>query len=143
MEESVFSQIVSKKIPAHVVYEDDLVIAFLDIKPIHPGHTIVIPKQHSRDIFDISKDDWQHTAEVVRKLATSIKTAVKADGINLIMNNGTAAGQTEFWPHVHIIPRFQGDGISVMPQRISSYEEMMHTQEHIIKAIKLESGKAA
>jgi histidine triad (HIT) family protein len=135
MEESIFAQIVSKKIPAHIVYEDDMVVAFLDVKPIHAGHTIVIPKQSARDIFDISKADWQHTAEVVRKLATSIKNAVKADGINLIMNNGTAAGQTVFYPHVHIIPRFEGDGIAVMPQRVSSYEEMQHTQADIIKAI--------
>lgn len=139
MEESIFAQIVSKKIPAHIVYEDDMVLAFLDIKPIHAGHTIVIPKQPAQDIFDISKDDWQHTAEVVRKLATSIKNAVKADGINLIMNNGTAAGQTVFYPHVHIIPRFEGDGIAVMPQRISSYEEMQHTQADIIEAIKMHS----
>ncbi len=139
MEESIFAQIVSKKIPAHIVYEDDMVVAFLDIKPIHAGHTIVIPKQPARDIFDISKADWQHTAEVVRKLATSIKNAVKADGINLIMNNGTAAGQTVFYPHVHIIPRFEGDGIAVMPQRVSSYEEMQHTQADIIDAIKKHS----
>jgi histidine triad (HIT) family protein len=139
MKDCVFCQIVTKAVPSHVVYEDDMVLAFLDVKPIHPGHTLVVPKQHSHDIFDISKGDWQHTADVVHTLATSVKSAVKADGVNLIMNNGGAAGQAVFHPHVHIIPRFEGDGISVMPQRVSSYEEMMSTQEHIITAIKAAS----
>jgi histidine triad (HIT) family protein len=135
MKDCVFCQITNKSIPSHVVYEDDKVLAFLDIKPIHPGHTLVVPKQHSHDIFDISKGDWQHTADVVHTIASSIKSAVKADGVNLIMNNGGAAGQEVLHPHVHIIPRFEGDGIAIMPQRMSSYEEMIHTQESIVKEL--------
>ncbi|MFZ2593912.1 MAG: HIT family protein [Minisyncoccia bacterium] len=136
MHDCVFCKIADKSIPSHIVYEDENVLAFLDVKPIHSGHTLVIPKEHSRNIFDISKENWQHTAEVVRSLAVSVKEAVGADGINLIMNNEGAAGQEVFHPHIHIIPRFEGDGISTMPERVSSYEEMIHTQETILEKIR-------
>ncbi len=143
MHDCVFCKIVDKTIPAHIVYEDADVIAFLDVKPVHAGHTLVTPKLHSRNIFDISQESWHKTAEVVRTLATSIKDAVHADGINLIMNNEGAAGQAVFHPHIHIIPRFEGDGISAMPERISSYEEMLRTQESIVELVKMAHAKTA
>lgn len=109
-EETIFDKIIRKEIPAEVVYENDTTLAFLDIAPNNPGHTLVIPKVPSRNIFDISQESWAQVMETVRTLAPKIKEAVGADAINLMMNNEPEAGQMVFHTHVHIIPRFTGDG---------------------------------
>lgn len=106
----LFCQIVSKKIPAEKIYEDSTTYAFLDIRPVNRGHTLVIPKVHAENIFDIPREDFCNLMETVRQLAPSVKKAVNADGINIGMNNDGAAGQLVFHAHVHIIPRFTDDG---------------------------------
>ncbi|MBP9749860.1 MAG: HIT family protein [Candidatus Pacebacteria bacterium] len=107
---TIFDKIIRREIPAEIVYEDSDVIAFLDISPNNPGHTLVIPKEPSRNLLDISTDSWSKVMEVVRILALKIQKAVDADGINLMMNNEPFAGQIVMHAHVHIIPRFKGDG---------------------------------
>lgn len=109
MEETIFSKIIRHEIPADIVYEDNDVIAFLDIRPNQPGHTLVIPKAYARNIFDISTDEWVKLAEAVRKIAPAVRDAMHADGVNISMNNEPAAGQIVFHAHVHIIPRFDRD----------------------------------
>ena len=116
----IFCKIIRGELPSFKVYEDEKTIAFLDIKPVNAGHTMVVPKAHSHNIFDISPEDWEATTEVVRKLAIAIEKGLKADGVNIAMNNREHAGQVVDHPHVHIIPRFKGDGLKLMPQR--SYE---------------------
>ena len=116
----IFCKIIRGELPSYKVYEDEKTIAFLDIKPVNAGHTMVVPKAHSHNIFDISPEDWEATTEVVRKLAIAIEKGLKADGVNIAMNNREHAGQIVDHPHVHIIPRFKGDGLKLMPQR--SYE---------------------
>jgi histidine triad (HIT) family protein len=108
--ETIFTKIINRQIPVEVVYEDENVLAFLDISPNNPGHTLVIPKAWSRNLLDISSESWGQVMEVVRMLAPKIKEAVGADGINIMMNNGEAAGQEVPHTHVHIIPRFIDDG---------------------------------
>lgn len=110
MEETIFTKILRKEIPAEVVYEDDDVLAFLDIEPNNPGHTLVIPKEPTRNLLTIAPDSWAKVMEVVRKLSPIIKDAVGAEGINLMMNNEPVAGQVVMHAHVHIIPRHEGDG---------------------------------
>ncbi len=110
MKDCLFCKIANKEIPpGSVVYEDADTIAFLDIAPTSPGHTLVIPKQHATNIFDISSNSWTAVAETARKIAGAVQTATNADGVNVHMNNGEAAGQVIFHPHVHIIPRHEGD----------------------------------
>mgnify|MGYP001051672358 CR=1 FL=1 len=109
-EETIFDKIIRKEIPAEVVFENDTTLAFLDIAPNNPGHTLVIPKVPSRNLLDISQESWAHVMETVRMLTPIVKHALGADGINLIMNNEPVAGQMVFHTHVHIIPRFAGDG---------------------------------
>jgi histidine triad (HIT) family protein len=116
MERTVFEKIINKEIPAHIIYEDEDTLAFLDIAPNNPGHTLVIPKIHSRNLLDISDDSWIAVMKTVRKLAPIIKEAVGADGINIAMNNEPAAGQVVFHTHVHLIPRHEGDGFTHFPQ---------------------------
>jgi histidine triad (HIT) family protein len=108
--ETIFSKIIRKEIPAEIVYEDADVLAFLDILPNNPGHTLVIPKAPTRNLLTMDTANWVKVMEVVRILAPKIKEAVGAEGINLMMNNEPAAGQIVFHAHVHIIPRFSDDG---------------------------------
>lgn len=109
---TIFEKIIAGEIPSNKVYEDETTFAFLDAEPINPGHTLVVPKQPYRDIYEISKEDFGAVMETVRKLSPVIKEAVGADGINIGINNDAAAGQEVFHLHVHIMPRFEGDGFS-------------------------------
>ncbi len=116
-EDCLFCKIVRGELPSYKVYEDDKTVAFLDIFPVQPGHTLVVPKNHARNIFDIAPGDWAAVAETTRKLSMAIEKGMEADGVNLAMNNREHAGQVVPHPHMHIIPRFKGDGLKLMPQR--------------------------
>lgn len=116
MERTIFEKIIAKEIPANIIYEDTDTLAFLDIAPNNPGHTLVVPKTHSRNLLDISEDSWLAVMRTVYKIAPVIKAAVGADGINIAMNNEPAAGQVVFHTHVHLIPRHEGDGFKHFPQ---------------------------
>lgn len=113
MADCIFCKIVTGEIPAQKLYEDGRVLAFLDIRPVNPGHTLVIPKKHSTNILDIAPEDWAAVAEVARKMAVVIHDALGADGINLGMNNREHAGQVVDHPHVHVMPRRKGDGLAL------------------------------
>lgn len=121
MTDCIFCKVVAGELPSYKVYENDDVYAFLDIHPVNKGHTLVIPKKHARNVFDISAEDWVAVQKVVHMLAGNIEKAVGADGINLAMNNREHAGQVVDHAHVHIIPRFKGDGIRPLPGH--SYKE--------------------
>lgn len=110
-------------------------MAFLDIRPVNAGHTLVVPKRHATNIFDISQEDWAAVAETVRKLAIAIESAVGADGVNIAMNNREHAGQVVHHPHVHIIPRFKNDGLKLMPQRTYNKDEAEETARKIREVI--------
>ena len=116
MEDCIFCKIVKKEIPAQIIYEDEDSLAFLDIAPVHPGHTLVIPKKHSKDIFDISEEDFSNVMKTVQKITPAVKEAVRADGINIGNSNGKAANQVVFHLHVHIMPRYEGDGFKMFAQ---------------------------
>lgn len=109
-EDCLFCKIINGTIPCEKIYEDDMSFAFLDINPINRGHTLVIPKNHAENIMTIKKEDFAAVMETVRMLAQKIQRAVEADGINIGINNGSAAGQIIFHSHVHIMPRFENDG---------------------------------
>ncbi len=105
----LFCKIAAREIPAQIVYEDENTLAFLDINPVNPGHTLVIPKKHSVDIFEIEEKDWGAVMHVSRRIAHALERALKPAGINLGMNNRAGAGQMVFHSHVHVMPRFEGD----------------------------------
>jgi histidine triad (HIT) family protein len=106
----LFCKIIRGEIPSEKIFEDEHTYAFLDIHPINKGHTLVIPKMHAENIHDISSENFCTLMETVRRLALVVKDAMSADGINIGINNGKAAGQLVFHAHAHIIPRFTGDG---------------------------------
>ena len=131
----VFCKIIRDELPSYKVYEDAKTLAFLDIRPVNAGHTLVIPKAHSHNIFDIDASDWAAVATVVRTIAIAIEKGVGADGVNIAMNNREHAGQVVYHPHVHIIPRFKGDGLKLMPQRTYKAQEAESTLEKIRRAL--------
>lgn len=107
-ERCIFCNIVKKRAPASVVYDDAGVIAFMDIRPVSEGHVLIIPKQHYVDIFDIPDELLAMTHKIAKRIAIAVKSTTKADGISIVQQNGSAAGQDIFHLHVHIIPRFEG-----------------------------------
>lgn len=106
---SIFSKIVSGDIPAIKVYEDAETLAFMDIGPASRGHMLVIPKEEHPDLLSIPPATLAAVMRTTQRMARAIHTALQPDGINIIQNNGAAAGQTVFHYHVHIIPRWEGD----------------------------------
>ena len=135
MTDCLFCRIVRKEVPSFILYEDDMVLAFLDINPVSPGHTLVVPKHHSTNIFDIAPADWAAVAETTRRMAIAVEKAADADGINLAMNNREHAGQVIDHPHVHIIPRHKNDGLKLMPHRSYAHGEAESIAEKIRGAL--------
>lgn len=108
----LFCSIAKKNVPADIVYENERTVAFLDIHPTNPGHTLIIPKTHYKNIYEMPVDTVTELMQTVHALAPNIKKALDADGINMMMNNDPAAGQVIFHAHIHLIPRFAGDGFA-------------------------------
>ena len=135
MDQCIFCKITKGELPSFKIYEDENVFALLDIHPVNAGHTLVIPKHHSTNIFDIPPADWTAITETVRKLAAIIEKSVKADGINLSMNNREHAGQVVDHAHVHIVPRFKGDGFKLWAQRNYLENEAKSVQEKILASL--------
>ncbi len=105
---NIFAKILRGELPCYKVYEDDKTLAFLDIMPRAPGHTLVLPKAPARNILDISTDDLAHVAKVTQKVAKAALKAFGADGITIQQFNEGAGGQVVFHLHVHIVPRHTG-----------------------------------
>ncbi len=108
---SVFSRIVNGELPAVRIYEDDETLAFMDIHPASRGHTLVICKEEHPDIFATPPHLIAAVARTAQKVALALRDALGIDGLNVIQNNGAAAGQTVFHYHVHLIPRREGDHV--------------------------------
>ncbi len=107
----IFCEIVAGNIPASTVYEDDHVLAFMDIAPANPGHTLVIPKQHYRNIFDMPMEVGSKIMQTAIPIANAIRTALNPDGLNLFQSSEAAGFQTVFHFHLHLIPRWEGDSL--------------------------------
>jgi histidine triad (HIT) family protein len=109
---TIFSKIIAREIPAHFVYEDDLVVAFLDISQATKGHTLVVTKALYPTIFDVPEDIAAHLFSVATKLAKAIQKAFHVDSLNILSNNGENASQTVFHFHIHLIPRYVKEEIT-------------------------------
>lgn len=105
----IFCAIAERTAPAEVVEADANCIAFLDINPATRGHTLVIPRRHSRDLLEVSPEDLSHVMEMARQIAGRMTERLGADGVNLLNSCGSAAWQTVFHFHVHVIPRYEDD----------------------------------
>jgi histidine triad (HIT) family protein len=111
--QNIFAKILRGELPCHKVYEDDRALAFLDIMPRAPGHTLVLPKAPARNILDVPPDDFAHVMKVAQKIAIAAKSVFAADGISLQQFSEPAGGQVVFHLHVHVVPRH--DDVALKP----------------------------
>lgn len=116
--ECIFCKIVKGEVPSKKVYEDKDVIAFLDINPANPGHTLVVPKKHAEDITKSDEEDLEKCIHVVKKITAKLKEKLNAIGVNVIQSNGHAAGQIIAHTHFHVIPRYENDMVVISYKRI-------------------------
>jgi histidine triad (HIT) family protein len=113
----VFCAIAEGEIPSFKVYEDDFVLAYLDINPFSKGHTLVIPKEHSSGLIETSDETLAVLISRVKKVANHLKNVLPCDGFNILQNNGEAAGQTVMHIHFHIVPRYGKEEITFNSQK--------------------------
>ncbi len=130
--ECIFCKIIRNEIPSVKVFEDDNTLAFLDINPNSRGHILIIPKDHYENIYGLPIENWCHMNITTQKIAIALKNTLSADGINIIMNNESRAGQIIFHAHIHVIPRFND-----LKENKYTYisGEMEEIQKEIIKGL--------
>ncbi len=131
MENCIFCKIIAGEIPTTKIYEDADSFVFLDVNPINPGHTLLIPKEHHENIHEMPDELLEKLMPVAKKIANAIKVGMVADGVNIGQNNGQAAGQAVWHYHMHIIPRFSGDGLEHWPGKPYMIGEAEETAEKI------------
>lgn len=117
--DDIFLRIIDGSIPSAKIYEDEQVVAFLDIHPNNKGHALVVPRKKFRNIFDGDPEVLGHMMQVAKRIALAQKTALNADGVNIVMNNEPAAHQEIFHAHLHVIPRFNDDHVFTTPRHLS------------------------
>ena len=122
----IFCKIIAGEIPAVKVLDDERVLAFMDINPSSRGHMLVVPKKHAENIFEISESDLAAMIKVVKRCATAAKEALKAEGVTVLQLNGKASDQIVPHIHIHVMPRWENDGLS-----ISSWEMKPGDMEEI------------
>lgn len=133
----IFCKIARGEIPSYKVYEDNIVIAYLDINPASRGHTLVVTKEHFSNMTTCPKDILDHVFEVAQKIAQAQIAQLGADGVNILTNVGEAAGQTVMHFHVHVIPRYSADGLKLeFPPKQLTAGEMDEVVSSIKKSIK-------
>lgn len=132
MSDCLFCKIINGDIPSTKVYEDDHVYAFMDIMPVAKGHTLIIPKQHCQDLFEMPEEVAGNLYKAAPKVANAIKAAFNPVGLNTINNNGAAAGQTVFHFHLHLIPRYnEEEGLNVQweSKKVDISEVIAHGEQ--------------
>lgn len=133
---NIFAKILRGELPAHRVYEDDRALAFLDIMPRAPGHTLVIPKNPARNILDIDAGDLGYVATISQRIARAQMAAFGADGITVQQFNESAGGQVVFHLHVHVIPRHEGIAMKPPASEMAKPEDLAAAAEKIRAALK-------
>ena len=129
-QDCIFCKIVNNELPYYKVYEDDLTLAFLDISPAAIGHTLVIPKEHFENIFDIDKEVLKRIAEVSKLIASKMESLEDVRGVNIFQSNGVAAEQVIMHYHMYIIPRRESDNF-----RINSCLKSLELEDNQFKDI--------
>lgn len=112
-ENCIFCKIASGQIPSHPIYEDEDFKVIMDISPASRGHAIILPKNHAANLFELPEEDASKIMHIAKRCATAMQKTLQFDGINILQNNGEAAGQTVFHLHVHLIPRYENDTVNI------------------------------
>jgi histidine triad (HIT) family protein len=126
MDSCVLCKICSHSLSAQIVYEDDSVIAVMDINPIAPGHVVVIPKAHTSDYSETSDHDIACIAKIVQKIGRAQKIHLGASGFNILSANGKSAQQSVFHTHFHVVPRYENDGLDLWFHGKSTLSRTQH-----------------
>ena len=114
MDDCIFCDIVVGRLPASMVYQDDRCAAFMDIQPVNPGHMLVIPNDHAAYLAELDEDTGAQMFRVAQRLAGALRhSGVKCEGVNLFLADGEAASQEVFHVHLHVFPRYHGDGFGL------------------------------
>ena len=109
----IFCKLANKDIPTNIIYEDDRFTVILDASPATKGHALILPKQHFANIYEIPDETAAKAMILGKKMATAMTKALHSDGFNLVQNNGEAAGQTVFHYHMHLVPRYIKDNVTM------------------------------
>ena len=133
--DNLFAKIIAGEIPSHRVYEDEHVVAFMDIMPQGPGHTLVVPRSGSRNLLDADPATFGPAMAAVQKVARAVKAAFNAPGVMVIQFNEPAAGQTIFHLHFHVIPRFEGVPLRPHSGEMEKPEVLAANAEKVRKAL--------
>ena len=132
-EDCIFCKIIKGDIPSFTIYEDELFKVILDRFPAALGHALIIPKEHYKDIFELPQEVAQMLYPLAKEMATKIKTAMDAEGMNIVQNNGEVAGQSVYHFHLHLVPRNAGDGITL--NKSANSETTLEELEAVLKRI--------
>jgi histidine triad (HIT) family protein len=133
--DNIFAKILRGEIPSVKVYEDEHSIAFMDVMPQAPGHTLVLPKQPSRNLLDASPETLSHLIKAVQKVANAVQEAFDADGIYVAQFNEPSAGQTVFHLHFHVIPRHEGTALKPHSGKMEDRDVLAEHARKIIEAM--------
>ena len=133
--DNIFAKILRGELPAHKVYEDDMTIAIMDIMPRADGHTLVIPKNPSRNMLDVASEDINAVMATTQKIANAQMTAFEADGITIQQFNESAGGQVIFHLHMHIIPRKEGVSLKPHTGEMADGDLLAEQAEKLRKAL--------
>ena len=137
----IFCKIVAGEIPSFKIYEDDDTLCFMDINPLHEGHCLVIPKTHTKNIFETSDDTLASMIAVTRRVAKAVEAAIAPDGINILQANGSGAAQSVFHVHFHVLPRKLGDNATLnWGLHPGDMDEIAATAENIRSVMETDNG---
>ena len=131
MDDCIFCKIIKGDMPSFKIYEDEQLYAFLDINPVNPGHTVIVPKTHSADLREMSKEEAAHLMSVIQTIAPLIAKQVGTESFCAMSNIGRASGQMIFHTHFHIIPRFPTDGYEHWHRDGDLHEDLTGLAEQI------------
>lgn len=128
----IFCKIANGEIPSKSIYEDEDFKVILDLGPATKGHALIIPKKHAADLFELSEEIAANAMVLAKKMGKQMKENLHADGLNLVQNNGEAAGQTVKHFHLHLIPRYQDDGQNILWNPGEASQEELEEIQNII-----------
>ena len=135
-DDCIFCKLANGIIPTNSLYEDDIVNVIFDANPASEGHVLILPKEHFDNIYDLDGETAGKLFALATCIARAMKDALKCDGLNLVQNNGEVAGQTVNHFHLHLIPRYEGDGLNLnWPQQEISVEQLEEIRQSIKKSI--------
>ena len=137
MNDCIFCKIANGEIPAATIYEDDDFRVILDLGPASKGHALILPKEHYANLYEIPDELAAKAMKLAKKMASAMTKALGCDGFNLVQNNGEVAGQTVFHFHMHLIPRYEGDGAGITWNPGTLTDEV---RDEVVAKVKAELG---